>query len=250
MARLIYALNARRRAIIKENLVPVVGTQNADTLGSRLLENFAMTEVDFFCPPRRLVENMHEENFSVLEEARRRFKKVVAVTAHIGNWELGMSYLVSKGYPMAGVYALYREEKVVRWIMSHRDPHVEWIPAARGAFANCLETLERGRMLAMVADIPFGERGRRVNLCGARTHLPLGPWAIASRARAAVVPAFILREKPGQYVIRFQDPILPQEGSFRKQIEQMQDVYLLQLEKYIKTYPEQWGVLQPFWEPV
>ena len=84
-----------------------------------------------------------EENAAVIEKSYRRYKKVIVVTAHLGNWELGMSYLIDKGFSMAGVYAPYREDEVVEWIMSHRNPDVEWIPAARGAAKACINALEQ-----------------------------------------------------------------------------------------------------------
>src|SRR5262249_47987955 len=128
----------------------------------------------------------------------------------------------------------------------HRNADVEWIPAAKGAAEACLNALERGRLLGMVADIPYGEKGRRVKINGSWTRLPLGPWAIAARAQAVVIPGFVLRETPGQYRVIFHDPIQPGEGSFRHRIEVMQDLYRGHLEHYLKTVPEQWGVLQPF----
>ena len=241
-------LDRRRRQILIQNLTPIVGLAEAPRLAPQLLGHFSMTAVDFFCPRRNLTRSMKEENASVVDKAYRRSRKVIVLTAHLGNWELGMSYLIDKGFSMAGVYAPYREDDVVRWIMSHRNPDVEWIPAARGAVQACVSALERGRLLGMVADIPFGERGHRVAMCGSWTHLPLGPWAIASRARATVIPGFVVREKPGQYRIIFHDPILPREGTFRKQMEEMQEIYRKHLESYFKRYPTQWGVLQPFWD--
>jgi KDO2-lipid IV(A) lauroyltransferase len=242
-------LNGARRRVIRENLAPVVGPARAAALTPRLLGNFLMTAVDFFCPRRNLAVGMHEENAAVVEKAYRRYKKVIVVTAHVGNWELGMTYLLHKGFSMAGVYAPYREDEVVDWIMKHRNPDVEWIPASRGAAKACIGALDRGRLLGMVADIPYGEKGRRIKVCGSWTRLPLGPWAIAARARAAVIPGFVLREEPGQYRVTFYDPILPGEGSFRRQIEAMQDIYAGHLEHCIRQVPEQWGVLQRFWEP-
>jgi hypothetical protein len=44
------------------------------------------------------------------------------------------------------------------------------------------------------------------------------------------------------------DPIRRVDGSFRKQMEGMQDAYVRLLEQYLKAYPTQWGVLQPFWD--
>jgi KDO2-lipid IV(A) lauroyltransferase len=248
IARGVCLVNRSRRRIIVDNLTPVVGAQAAARLAPKLLGNFSMTAVDFFCPRQNLARSIIEENWSVVEKVYRRSKKVMLVTAHLGNWELGISYLVEKGYAVSGVYAPYREDDVVRWIMKHRKPDVEWIPSTRGAMEACIQALERGRLLGMVADVPFGEKGHRVRICGASTHLPLGPWAIASRARATVIPAFIVREEPGQYRVIFKDPILPREGSLRKQMESMQEIYRAHLEQYLCKVPEQWGVLQPFWD--
>src|SRR5438477_10132256 len=233
LARLVCVLSPQRRRVLEANLRPVVGPAKAAALAPQLLGNFSMTAVDFFCPRSDLAREIQEVNASIVEKSYRRFKKVIVVTAHIGNWELGMTYLINKGFSMAGVYAPYREDDVVRWIMGHRNPDVEWIAAARGAAEACVNALERGRLLAMAADIPYGEKGHRVKVCGAFTRLPLGPWAIAVRARAVVIPGFVLRSRPGRYRIIFHDPILPPEGSFRRQIEGMLAIYRAHLEYYL-----------------
>jgi lauroyl/myristoyl acyltransferase len=248
IARGVCFVNRSRRQILIENLIPIVGANKAPDIAPVLLGNFSMTAVDFFCSRRNIAAKTKEENWSSVEKTLKRTKKVMFVTAHIGHWELGISYLVEKGFAVSGVYAPYRADDVVRWIMDHRSPDVEWIPSTRGAMEACVHALEGGRLLGMVADIPFGEKGNRVRICNTWARLPLGPWAIASRARATVIPSFILREKPGQYRVVFHEPILPREGSFRRQMKDMQDIYRGHLERYLQKYPEQWGVLQPFWD--
>ncbi len=248
LASLVYHASASRRRVLIRNLTPLIGAKEAARVAPRLFGNFAMTSVDFFCPRRDLVRNIEGEYDAVLHKYWKRYKKVIIVTSHLGNWELGMSYLISKHFSMAGVYAPYREDDVVSWIMSHRNPDVEWIPVAHGAAEACLNALERGRVLGLLADIPYGEKGRRVQIGSGHTHLPLGPWAIAVRAHAVVVPGFVLRTRPGRYRIVFHDPIEPSEGSFRKQMERMQEVYRAHLENYLTRYPDQWGMLQSFWD--
>lgn len=248
IARIVIFFNLRRRAIIENNLLPLVGPSEARRLTPVVLGNFVMTAIDFFCTRRNLARALQFENAQFLDKSYRRHKKIILVTAHIGNWELGMSWLVEQGYSVAGVYAPYRNDEIVEWILDHRHPDVEWIPAVRGAAEACIHALQRGRVLGMVADIPFGEKGHRVNIAGRRARLPLGPWAIAVRAQAVVIPAFILRVRPGVYRGIFHDPILPSAGTFRKQMETMQEAFRGHLEHYLKTTPAQWGVLQPFWE--
>ncbi|HVO33826.1 MAG TPA: lysophospholipid acyltransferase family protein [Elusimicrobiota bacterium] len=248
IARGIILFNRRRRETIVANLIPLVGVASARRMAPELLGNFLMTAVDFFCPRTNVARETRLENWNYLERAYRKDKRVIAVTAHIGHWELGISCLVEKGYDVAGVYAPYREDEVVRWILKHRSADVEWIPATRGAAMACIQAIERGKVVGMVADLPYGELGRRVTMAGTPARLPLGPWAIAVRARAVVIPAFMIREFPGRYRLEMQEPIYPGEGSFRKQLEGMQDVYKSQLEFYLKKYPQQWGILTPFWD--
>jgi lauroyl/myristoyl acyltransferase len=249
IARGVVRFNRPRRTVILGNLVPLVGPERAGALAPALLGNFLMTAVDFFCPRRNIAQSTPIENWSAVEKAYRRSKKVMLVTAHLGNWELGIACLVEKGYSVAGVYAPYRGDEIVSWILAHRNPDVEWIAATRGAAEACINALERGRLLGMVGDIPFGEKGRRVRVNGVNTHLPLGPWAIAARSGATVFPTFIIRESPGHYRMIIHEGLVPGEGSFRQQIERMQDAYGVHLERYLNTYPAQWGVLQPFWDP-
>ncbi len=248
IGRLVCRLNKGRREVIVGNLTPLVGKEKAMMMAPELLGNFLMTAVDFFCIRADLPKTTPVENWGHLDKAYRKTKRVIAVTAHLGHWELGLPCLVEKGYTISGLYAPYREDNIVRWIMGHRNSDVQWIPSTRGAAEACIDALEKGRILGIVADIPFGERGRKTVIAGHTARLPLGPWAIAVRAQATVVPAFIIREKPGHYRAIIHEPIAPMEGSFRRQMEQMQDVFRGHLERYLLSYPTQWGVLQAFWD--
>ncbi len=248
LARLVYGLNFSRRQVLVRNLEPLVGPTRAKVVAPQLLANFAMTSVDFFCPRGELLRNLQVDHAEIVDTTLKRFKKVILVTAHIGNWELGMNYLFNKGYPMTGLYALYREDSVVRWILGQREKSVQWIPASRGAAQDCLQALENGRLLALAADIPFGEKGRLVPLAKGWTRMPLGPWFVAARAQAAVIPGFILRQRPGFYRLTFYDPILPASGLLRREVLRMQDHFRVQFERALLINPEQWGVLHPYWE--
>ena len=248
LGRLVYRLHPSLRNVILQNLTLLVGPDRAKNLAPELLANFAMTSVDFFCFRNSPVRHIREENADVLLKCMQASKKVIVVTAHLGSWEMGISYLARKGYPMTAVYATYREEKIVRWIMSHRDSSMQWVSNTHGAMDDCVRALESGRVLGLLADLPFGEKGRRVRIANGCARMPLGPWAIASRVRATVIPAFVVRDTPGQYRIQFSPPIFPVEGSFRRQMETFQDSYRQWLEISLQKYPEQWGVLEPFWD--
>ena len=249
IARGVIRFNAKRRSVIVANLTPLVGATGAAALAPEMLGNFLMTAVDFFCVRPSRQRKVAMEGWHRVEAAYHKSRRVMIVTAHLGNWETGISYVVERGYPVAGLYATYTDDAIVQWITSHRNAQVEWIPTAPGAADSCVTALQNGRILCLAADIPFGEQGRRVTIAGRTTRLPMGPWAIALRANATVMPAFVLRDKPGHYRAIIHEPIRPTSESLRTQMVKMQDVYRAHLEHYLRTYPQQWGNLQPFWEP-
>jgi KDO2-lipid IV(A) lauroyltransferase len=248
-ARIVCRFNGRRRRVLIANLTPLVGEEKARETAPVLLGNFLMTAVDFFCIRPHRQKKLMMENWHRVEAGYHKSRRVMIVTAHIGNWETAISHVVESGYPVAGLYATYTDDKIVEWITLHRNPQVEWIPTAPGAADGCVTALQNGRILCLAADIPYGEHGRRVTMAGRTTRLPIGPWAIALRANATVFPAFILRTSPGQYRVMIHEGIKPTDEPLRRQIVKMQDVYRGHLEYYLKAYPEQWGNLQPFWEP-
>ena len=247
IGRVVCRFNRARRQVIEGNLTPLVGAPRAKEMAPVLLGNFLMTAVDFFCKRPRLWQDVTQEGWERVEAVYQETRRVMLVTAHLGHWELGISCLVKKGVPVTGVYAPYTDDAIVEWIMGHRDPRVEWIPTAPGAAESCIAAVEQGRMLGMVADIPFGEKGRSITIAGHTARLPVGPWLIAVRAKATVFPAFIIRQSPGRYRMVIHEPINPSIGTLTRQIKRMQAVYQQHLEFYLQHYPEQWGVLVPFW---
>jgi KDO2-lipid IV(A) lauroyltransferase len=250
IARFVCFFNARRRQVIVDNLTPLVGAERARQVAPELLGNFLMTAVDFFCsrPQRSRAATYTYEGWSRIEEAYSENRRLIIMTAHMGNWEGGITSLIDRGFPVAGLYATYTDDDIVDWITSHRNPQVHWIPTTPGAADICVAALEQGRILCLAADIPYGEHGRRVTIAGRTTRMPLGPWAIALRAKATVLPAIVLRRAPGKYFGVIHEPIKPNNDSLKQQMIRMQEIYRSTFEDYLKAYPEQWGNLQPYWE--
>src|SRR3989338_7526108 len=132
IARAVCFLNARRRRVIIDNLTPLVGAERAAQLAPELLGNFVMTAVDFFCTRPQGTRPITWEGWSRIEQAYQESRRLIIVTAHMGNWEIGISSLIDRGFPVAGLYATYTDDDIVQWITSHRHPQVQWIPTTPG----------------------------------------------------------------------------------------------------------------------
>src|SRR5688572_5213016 len=91
IARFAITFNGARRRVIVANLTPLVGTEQAVRVAPELLGNFLMTAVDFFCERPQIARNITFEGWQRIEEAYEESRRVMIVTAHMGNWEGGIS---------------------------------------------------------------------------------------------------------------------------------------------------------------
>ncbi len=248
MAWVVCLVNGTRRRTLISNLTPLVGAEQAAQMAPELLGNFLVTNVDFFCPLPKKTKPITYEGWSRIEQAYGENRRLIIMTAHMGNWEGGITSLIEQGYPVAGLYATYTDDDIVQWITSHRNGKVQWIPTTPGAADICVAAIEQGRILCLAGDIPFGEHGRKVHIAGQAARMPIGPWAIALRANATVLPAFVLRKSPGRYHGVIHEPIKPNSDPLKQQMIRMQEAFRSTFEDYLKAYPEQWGNLHPYWE--
>ena len=81
---------------------------------------------------------------------------------------------------------------------------------------------------------------------GQETRLPDIAVRIALRTGAAVIPVFNLRRDNGQYDVYVEPPIEVAPNGDGTVAEHMNEVILV-MEKYIRSCPEQWVVLEPVW---
>jgi KDO2-lipid IV(A) lauroyltransferase len=176
--------------------------------------------------------------------AYRSGKLILAVTAHLGYWEIGLSSLADLGYPVTGVYSPFLDPRIDRWMKRNRDARVDWVAVGSGVVQRCLGALKAGRIVGMLGDVPFGEEGKLMKINGMSARIPVGPWIIAQRAHAMVFPCFILRQSPSRYRAIIHDAVVSKAGAGP---EKMMAIYVSHLQFYLTHYPEQWGVLTPFW---
>jgi KDO2-lipid IV(A) lauroyltransferase len=247
-ARVVFLIHRPLRRILQDNLTPLIGADQAERIAPRVLMNFAETAVDFFSGSAEVRDRLEIENGGRLAEVYRSGTPVMAVTAHWGHWEMGPTCLTDRGYPVSSLYSPFADPHIDRWMKAYRDPRMDWVPVGAGAPYRCFKALEQRRIVGMVADIPFGEEGQRVSIKGQNVRLPLGPWIRRARAKATVFPCFIMRKKTGTYQTLIHDPIRPGAGPPKLEIQRMLADYVRHLEYYLTHYPEQWGVLAPFWE--
>jgi KDO2-lipid IV(A) lauroyltransferase len=217
-----------------------------------VFRNFAKYLVDFFrlcrLDKEYIDKNIRLENLHYLDEALSRGRGVIALSIHIGNWELAGVTTALLGYPIWAVALSHRHRKVNEFFNSQRQAKgLKVIPIGR-AVRQCLSLLNNNAMVALLGDRNIAGRGLAMEFLGRVTLLPIGPASFSLKTGAPIVPGFMLRQKDDKFILRFEQPIeLLPSGNTQKDVSSLIKKYKVVMERYIRQYPEQWYMFRKFW---
>ena len=214
--------------------------------------NFAKYLVDFFrfykIDTDYIKKNIRVENAHYLDECLSKGKGAIALSAHIGNWELGAVVIALMGYPFLAVTLPHKHKKVNDFFNFQRESKgVKVIPFGK-AVRQCLDSLRENKIVALVGDRDFSEKGLVLDFFGKPTFLPVGVAAFALKTGAPIVPVFMVRDNDDSFILKFERPIeyTPTENRDNDLVEIIKS-YKFIIEHYIRKYPEQWYMFKKFW---
>ncbi len=255
------AVSANLRIIFPEKT-----NKQIQELMLKMFRNFAKYLVDFFrfslLNEKYIKKHIRIENLCFVDEARKKNKGVILLTAHIGNWELGGVVVSLLGYPFWAVALPHKHKLTNDFFNAQRESKgMKVIPLGK-AVKLCLATLKKNELLALVGDRDFGSGHEMiVEFFGKRTSLPKGPAAFSLMTTAPIVPGFMVRNPDNSFTLRFEKPIQtndldcynPNDAAkklFKPDealLEELAGRYKTVIEDYIRKYPDQWYVFKQFW---
>lgn len=250
-----YIFADKDRHATKKNLkaiFPEKSEREILRLRIRMFRNFAKYLVDFFrfsrLDMRHIKRNIKIENIHYIDEALSKGKGVICLTAHLGNWELGGVVIALLGYSFWAVALPHKHKLVDDFFNSQRESKgVRVIPLGRAA-RECLNVLRENKVLALVGDRDFTEKGIILDFFGKSTLFPDGPAAFALKTGASIVPGFMLRNNDDSFTLRMEKPLEPvSSGNKEKDMLEIILRYKIIFEDYIKRYPDQWYMFRRFW---
>ncbi|MCG2677614.1 lysophospholipid acyltransferase family protein [bacterium] len=243
-----------RRALIS-NLRVVWGKEKGEReirrMAHRTFRRFSGYAVDFFYSPQINRDNIDDwveiKDLRYMDEALSRGKGVVALSAHLGSWDLGAITLALKDYPISAVTLRHGERRATDIFRKQREAKgVKVIPLG-AAVRRCFQALKDNELVAMLGDWDVEGRGMRVDFFGREAVVPRGPATLALEMGAAIVPTFMFK-KGNRYELTFKKPILPKPtGVKEKDILNLTKEYLKVIEKYIRNHPEEWFLYHQMW---
>lgn len=250
-----YIFADKDRWAVKENLkviFPEKSDREIRKIRIRMFRNFAKYLVDFFrfskLDVKYIKRNIQIENIHYLDEALSKGKGAIALSAHLGNWELGGVVVPLLEYPLWAVALPHKDWRVNNFFNFQRESKgLKVIPLGK-AVRLCLNILKENKIVALVGDRDFTEKGVVLDFFGRPTFLPEGPAAFSLKTGAVIVPVFMVRNKDDTFTLRIEKPLefTPTDNK-NNDLTELIIRYKTIIEDYIRKYPDQWYMFRKFW---
>ncbi len=189
------------------------------------------------------------EGIEHFDQAYRSGKGVIALTGHIGNFELLGAYFSLKGYKLSVVGRELYDPRLDRLLVKNRESvGLENIPSSAGV-KHILKALRSGRALGVLADQDSSRvRGVFINFFGKPARTPVGPALLAYKTGSPIVPMAIVRTNQDRYKIMVKPQIKLSFSADRdNDVLETTQRYTLILESIIRRYPDQWLWMHDRW---
>lgn len=181
-----------------------------------------------------------------LDRALARGKGVIALTGHVGNWELLGAYLSLMGYPVSVIATKLKDARLDNLVVGiRRDAGLSVLERSGGA-KKALRCLKRGEILGVLIDQDTSVDSVVVDFLGKPTKTAVGPVKLASRTGAAIVPMAMLATEDGGYRIDVREPVElnGDKGSLEADVERCSKA----VEAFVRAEPSQWVWMHKRWK--
>ena len=170
---------------------------------------------------------------------------LIALSAHMGNWELIAATASEQSIPLSVVGREARKnswQAILTQIRSRSKVNVIWRSDASGVKA-ILSALKKGSVIAALIDQDTDVRSSPSLFFNTSAHTPIGIIELGLRYKADFVSIFSYRDEQGCYRFAL-TPLIVQENTNTTAILSQ---YHKNLEELVRKYPDQWAWVHKRW---
>lgn len=184
------------------------------------------------------------DGWEVFEAARAEGRGVIIVTGHLGNWEVGGSYVAARGVPIDGIARQQENPLFDAFLTETRQRLGMRVVWDGDAVRRTPRALKEGRAVAFLADQgALGLASTYVPFFGRPAKTPRGPAVFALRLNAPVVFGASIRQPDGRFVLTFERVPVTPTGDRERDTDDIVAAYTAVLERWVRRHPDQY-----FWQ--
>ena len=255
VAVLQYRFSRKDRKSVINNLKVILASEDdkaMEPMAKEVFINFSKYLVDFF--RFSLVDKNNIEKFvkiegrENIEEAFKNGKGIIAVTAHIGNWELAGIVTAIIGYPVTAVALSHKHKHVNELFVRQRESKGVNVVPLGVALRKCYAALKKNEVIGLVGDRDFTQGGISMEFLGKTVKIPKGPAMFSVKTGAPIVMTFAIRQPDDSYKLIYKKPIYYKDtGNPEEDVKTITKKFITEIEAQIRLYPQQWFMFREFW---
>ena len=252
----LWILTGVKVKIIRNNVSKVLNLNINDKeihrIANRIFINWAKNIVDFLKHPiiskEKLKQRVEIEGLEHLDNALKKGRGAVIITAHIGNFEWGACRIAVEGYKIWALSLVRKNRLVGKFFESNRlSKGFKTLYINR--MLNVFRILKNNEIVAIPSDWdPTGRAARPFKFFGRTAYLPTGALQIALKSGAPLIPSFVCKKDKYKHFQIVEKPIdLIREGDKETLINKNMEKVLEVMEKYIRNNISEWEMFHDIW---
>jgi Kdo2-lipid IVA lauroyltransferase/acyltransferase len=181
------------------------------------------------------------EGWDLVERATSLGRGVMFVSGHLGNWELGGSFVAARGVPLEVVARRMENPLFDQYITDtrrrigmtviHDADAVRRVPRAMREQHGVAFLIDQGAAGLASTWVPFFGRYAKT---------PRGPAVFALRLKTPLLFACALRQPSGRYVMHIDEVPVEPTGTLDADVDAIVASYTRTLERWVRRAPEQY----------
>jgi predicted LPLAT superfamily acyltransferase len=191
----------------------------------------------------------------LLIEEKERGQGLILLGSHLGNFEAAKVLIKDQANLDVHVVAYFGGSQKIRHVLDQLNPEMTSMiidPTETDAVFRMRDVIERGGILAILGDrTGIGDKQLPVSFLGEKTHLPAGPYFLASILHCPIYCFFGLRVADREYdshVIKLADRIQLSRGKREEQAAEYAQKYADLLAVKARQYSYNWFNFFEFWK--
>lgn len=186
---------------------------------------------------------------SHIDEALKKGRGAIILTAHFGNWELSGLVGAIKGYPQVVLARQQKYLRLNRLLNSYRARYGRRVIEKCMATREIITSLKENKITAILSDQDAGMQGALVSFFGRLASTAKGAAGLALKFDSPILPNFCARQRGPFYQMTIEKPLAIEEtGDLETDIQAGLQKFTNILESYITRYPDQWLWLHKRWK--
>ncbi|MBN1899064.1 MAG: lysophospholipid acyltransferase family protein [Spirochaetes bacterium] len=255
LGKCLYHINTKHRQRALKNLslsFPEKTEEERETICKNVYINLCKIFTEFIFLPRinesfvrKRVRVQGEEH---LRQALKGKRGILAITGHLGNWELLGTIMVKLGYPLDAIYQPMKNPFSDRLFYNIRARSGMGLISTDNSLRGSLKALKQNHLLGLIADQDAGRSGVFVDFFGRPASTARGPAVFAVKTKSPMLFFALIREKNNAYSLNISPPLKVRDtGQTEDDIHYNTKLWSDRLEKWVRQYPDQWFWVHRKW---